>query len=141
MVDAPAAALLGAAGLHAGFQLTVTALVYPALARVHASGWTAAHDRHSRAITPLVGLVYLLLLTAGVWAMAALPLTAGLVTSALGAGLALGTTAVVAAPLHGRLGREGPAPALVRRLLVADRVRCASALLCLAGAALVCLRP
>ena len=141
MVDTAAAALLGAAGLHAGFQLTVTTLVYPALARVDASRWAEAHDRHSRAITPLVGVVYLLLLAAGAWALATLPLTTGLVTAAVGAALALCATAAVAAPLHGRLGREGPEPALVRRLLVADRVRCAGAVLCLAGAALACLRP
>jgi hypothetical protein len=141
VVDTAAAALLGAAGLHAGFQLTVTTLVYPALARVDASRWAGAHDRHSRAITPLVGVVYLLLLATGAWALATLPLTTGLVTTAVGAALSLGTTAAVAAPLHGRLGREGPAPVLVRRLLVADRVRCAGAVLCLAGAALLCLRP
>ncbi|HET8765795.1 MAG TPA: FMN-binding negative transcriptional regulator, partial [Pedococcus sp.] len=78
VVDTAAAALLGAAGLHAGFQLTVTTLVYPALARVDASRWAEAHDRHSRAITPLVGVVYLLLLAAGAWALATLPLTTGL---------------------------------------------------------------
>ena len=139
MVDTAAAALLGAAGLHAGFQLTVSTLVYPALARVDASRWADAHDRHSRAVTPLVGVVYLLLLGTGAWALATLPLTAWLVTAAAGAGLALATTAFVAAPLHGRLGREGPAPGLVRRLLVADRVRSAGALVCLAGAALLCL--
>ena len=141
MVDTAAAALLGAAGLHAGFQLTVTTLVYPALARVDGSRWPEAHDRHSRAITPLVGVVYLLLLAAGAWALATLPLTTGLATAAVGAALSLGTTAAVAAPLHGRLGREGPEPALVRRLLVADRVRCGGAVLCLVGAALACLRP
>ena len=43
------------------------------------------------------------------------------------------TTALVAAPTHGRLGR-GRTDALVRRLLVADRVRLLGAIVCLAGA-------
>lgn len=41
-------------------------------------------------------------------------------------------TATVAAPLHGRLDTRDPA--LLARLLAADRVRCVSACLALAGA-------
>ena len=51
-------ALVAATSLHAGFQLTVTLLVYPALARVAPERFAEAHGRHSRAIVPLVGLVY-----------------------------------------------------------------------------------
>ena len=47
-----------AAALHAGFQVTVTVLVYPALAGRSAAEWSAAHTRHSRAITPVVAVVY-----------------------------------------------------------------------------------
>ena len=43
------------------------------------------------------------------------------------------TTALVAAPLHGRLA-PGPDPVLLRRLLAADRVRAAGAVVALAGA-------
>jgi hypothetical protein len=54
-----------AAALHAGFQATVTVLVYPVLGERTAAEWRAAHDRHSRAITPLVGAVYVALLVTG----------------------------------------------------------------------------
>ncbi len=129
-------ALLLATTLHLGFQLTVTALVYPALARVRLEDWSRAHDAHSRAIVPLVVLSYAALLTATGWSLATTPLTTGLVLAAAGIVLALGTTAVVAAPLHGRLGREGPTPATIHRLLLADRVRTAGAVAATAGAVL-----
>jgi len=125
-VDATQALALAAA-LHAGFQLTVTVLVYPALARVPAQDWAPAHARHSRAITPLVGLCYgALAVTAG-WALLDAPRSPALVVAlACVAGSVL-TTATSAAPTHGRLGRSGPTSALLRRLLVADRVRAAFA--------------
>jgi hypothetical protein len=50
-----------------------------------------------------------------------------------GVALSLGTTALVAAPLHGRLARRRD-PWLVRRLQVADLVRTAGALAALSGA-------
>jgi hypothetical protein len=56
--DAANAWLLAAAALHAGFQLTVTAIVYPALASTPVDDWAEAHDRHSRRITPVVAVVY-----------------------------------------------------------------------------------
>lgn len=133
-MDAPVVALALAAALHAGFQLTVTAVVYPALARVDGDRWPAAHDAHGRSIAPLVGGVYLALVGAGIWAVLSEP---GLwvwvsVAGALLAGL---TTAFVAAPTHGALGR-GRSDALVGRLLVADRVRSLGAVVCLAAAVL-----
>lgn len=125
-------ALALATMLHAGFQLTVTGLAYPALARVPVEGWAEAHARHSRAITPLVALCYgALALTAG-WALLDAPRSPALVAAlacVLGSVLA---TATAAAPTHGRLGRSGPTPALLGRLLLADRVRAAFAV----GAAL-----
>jgi hypothetical protein len=42
----------------------------------------------------------------------------------------------VAAPTHARLGRVGPEPALLARLLLADRGRLVATLLALAAAAL-----
>ena len=125
-------ALLGATCLHAGFQLTVTVLVYPALARVPASSWGVEHDRHSRRITPLVGLVYAGVLVTAVGALLHDPSYAVGVAVA-GHALTFGLTAGVAAPLHGRLGR-GRDALLVRRLLVADRGRSAGVLVALAGA-------
>ena len=51
-----------------------------------------------------------------------------------GNALAVASTAFVAAPTHGRLGREGPRPEFVARLLLADRVRLLAVLVALAGA-------
>ncbi|KRF35323.1 hypothetical protein [Nocardioides sp. Soil805] len=115
-----------ATALHAGFQVTVTVLVYPVLARRGAEEWRVAHERHSRSIAPLVGVVYLALLVTGGWLVASGPDTAGWVALALTAA-ALATTAGAAAPVHGRLADRDDR--LVARLLVVDRWRCAFAVL------------
>jgi hypothetical protein len=115
-----------ATALHAGFQATVTVLVYPVLADRHPAEWRAAHERHSRAIVPLVGLVYLALVVTGGFLAASGPGVAGWVALLLTVA-ALATTAVAAAPAHGRLAERDDA--LVARLLVADRCRCALAVL------------
>jgi len=128
----PNLALAAAAGLHLGFQLTVTALVYPNLVRVDADHWSLAHYRHSRSIVPLVVLTYGLLLLTGGWAVVAAP-GAGVLVSVAGGGLSLSTTALVAAPTHGRLA-AGHDPGLLHRLLLADRVRSVGAVVCLGGA-------
>jgi hypothetical protein len=125
-------ALLGAAALHAGFQLTVTLVVYPALADLPPDGWGPAHDAHSRRITPVVGVVYLAALVACGGALLQAP-SPGVLVAVAGTLAAVAVTAVSAAPTHGRLGR-GREDALVRRLLRADRLRCAAALVALAGA-------
>jgi hypothetical protein len=111
---------------HAGFQLTVTLLVYPVLARRSSEEWRAAHDRHSRAIAPLVGVLYLAVLVTGGLLVASGPDRLGWLALAL-TGLALATTALAAAPVHGRLTDRDDV--LVARLLVADRWRCAFAVL------------
>lgn len=129
-------ALLAATCLHAGFQLTVTVLVYPALARVPVEAWRVEHDRHSRRITPLVAVVYAGVLVTAVGALltsASYTAGPGVALAVAGNALTLGLTAAVAAPLHGRLGR-GRDPRLVRRLLVADRGRSAGVVIGLAGA-------
>lgn len=135
MADATSTALLAATCLHAGFQLTVTTLVYPALFWVDAAGWAQAHARHSRAVTPLVGLVYAVLVAAGVWSVAVQPPDAGTAVALLGSVAAIAATAVVAAPLHGRLGREGPEENLLHRLRRADLVRSVASVVAVAGAA------
>lgn len=122
-------ALVGATCLHAGFQLTVTALVYPALARVEEARFARAHALHSRAIVPLVALVYGLVVVAGLGAVISRPTSLLAWAAGAASAVALGTTALRAAPLHGRLGWRGPKPALVRSLLRADRVRTTFALL------------
>ena len=162
------AALVAATALHLGFQLVVTVLVYPALARVPADRWPVEHIQHSRRVTPVVGVVYGLLLVAGASVLVARP-SGAQVASLVAVGAAMLVTATVAAPVHSRLGgpavpaatspappdvasaplapsgsaREqagamsGPEPTLLRRLLLADRVRLVlalvAALLALAG--------
>ncbi|MGV3562348.1 MAG: hypothetical protein ACO1ON_03630 [Nocardioides sp.] len=129
--------LLAATWAHLGFQVTVSSLVYPVLAAAATSpeGWRRAHERHSRVITPTVGAVYaaLLLGTAASLSTAAGP---AVVAAAAGVALSLGTTALVAAPLHGRLATAGPTPERLRRLLVADRVRTAGAAVAAVAASL-----
>ena len=134
-------ALVAATSLHAGFQLTVTLLVYPALARVAPEAFVEAHGRHSRAIVPLVGLVDAVVVGT---ALGAVVTDTGSVlawlTAVASAG-ALLVTALRAAPLHGRLGRlgrlgrQGPEPGLLRSLLAADRLRTLLALVAAVAAA------
>ncbi len=131
----PARGLLAATALHLGFQAVVTAVVYPALAEVPPERWGPAHAAHRRRITAVVAPVYALLGAAGLRSLRAAPRSVPLLTAvAAGAGSVL-TTALVAAPTHGRLGREGPTPELLARLRASDRVRLAYAVVA-AGAAL-----
>lgn len=134
MPDAVVAlAVVGAA--HAAFQLTVSVVVYPALASVGADQFTLAHDAHSRRIVLLVVPLYAALVVVCGWAVATDPRP--LVLAAVAAhGLALLTTALVAAPTHGRLGTSGPTPSLLRRLAVSDGVRSVAAVVGLALALL-----
>jgi hypothetical protein len=128
-------ALVVASALHLGFQLTVTMVVYPALARVSDEDWHGAHARHGRAITPLVVLTYGALVLTGVWALAAAAGAARgwVVFAVAGAALAMATTAFLAAPTHRRLG-AGREERLVARLLQVDRWRAIGALIAFAGA-------
>lgn len=135
-VDAAVAALLAAATLHLGFQVTVTVLVYPALVR--APDWERVHPLHTRAITPLVVVVYGALVLAGGWALVATWLDPWVLLSVAGAGAAMLATALVAGPAHGKLA-EDKKPELVRRLLSADRVRALGALVSSLGAVLAAL--
>jgi hypothetical protein len=130
-------ALLAATAVHAGFQTTVTALVYPALARVPAEQWAGTHLAHTRAITPLVALVYGGLAVTGGWALLSGPDGWTLVAVSATA-VAVLVTAVVAAPAHGRLG-GGHDRAFIRRLLRADRVRTVAAVIAV-GAAIAATR-
>ncbi len=138
--DAALLALVVASALHLGFQLTVTMVVYPALARVDDAGWTLAHTRHGRAIMPLVVLTYGALVLSGVWAL--------LTCAAGGRGVAVWWSCRSSEassrgsprpswplPLHGRLSR-GREQALVDRLLRADRLRALGAVVSFAAAAL-----
>jgi hypothetical protein len=131
MVSVALAALLAATGVHLGFQLTVTRVVYPALVR--ALDWDTAHPAHTGAITPVVALVYGALAVTGIAALVSTWLDGWVVVSLLGAALAGGATALVAGPTHGRLA-EGRDDVLIRRLLRADRVRTLGAVIAVTGA-------
>ncbi len=124
--------LVAAALLHLGFQLTVSTLVYPALTEVPSGEWSVAHTAHSRRIVPLVALTYALLFVALVWSLVAGPFTGWLVVAGAGALLTVVTTAVAAAPTHGRLG-AGRDPVLLERLRRVDLVRLAGAVACTVG--------
>lgn len=127
-------ALVAATGLHAGFQLVVTLLVYPALAEVPAARWAEAHDRHSRRIVSAVALVYGVAAAACLWVLFVGPRGAGEWVALVATTVAAATTAGIAAPTHAKLGAAGPEPGLLRKLLAADRVRLGAALLALVAA-------
>lgn len=131
MKDIAGPAFLAAAAAHAGFQATVTAVVYPTLSRVRPAHWRQAHDRHTRAIRPLVVVVYLALAATGAWWLASDWSWPALVAVALAA-LAVVVTALVAAPAHRRLVRRDEK--VLRRLLRADRVRTLVAVAAVAAA-------
>ncbi len=128
-------ALIAASGLHAGFQVTVTAVVYPALARTDPREWAPTHDAHSRSIVGVVVVVYALLLVTTIWALLTNQGNVWVWLSAAGAAVAMGTTALVAGPTHGRLDAH-PDNDLIRRLLAADRVRTLAALVSFVAALL-----
>ncbi|WP_370247981.1 hypothetical protein [Nocardioides sp.] len=124
---------------HLGFQATVTLLVYPGFTGVGPAEWARFHEAHSRRIVPLVAVLYLGLLVTVPLALRddPDPLTW---LGAAGVGLALATTAVAAAPTHGRIGALPPGspdlPARLRQLQVVDAVRCLGALVGAVGALL-----
>nr|WP_246315527.1 hypothetical protein [Kineococcus aurantiacus] len=123
-----------AAGVHAGFQATITLVAYPALVATPAGSWAQVHTAHSRRVTPLVAVVYGAVLAAWVWVFTDGGLGAATWVAAAGSVTTGATTALRAAPTHTRLGREGPRPELLRRLLRADRLRLVGASLTLGGA-------
>ena len=138
-VTDPRVWLLLVAAAHLGFQLTVALVVYPALREVGDEAWSGAHERHSRRIAPLVGVLYLPLVLALVWTAATEPQAAGTWLALAGGALSVVTTALLAAPLHGRLATVPPAerPELLGALARADLIRTVGAVVCLLGAVLL----
>ena len=120
--------LVAATALHAGFQLVVTFLVYPAFAEVPADDWARHHAAHSRRITGLVAVVYGLALLAVAGVVVTGTWQVGTLTSVAATGLAMLVTMAVAAPAHGRLCR-GRGERDLATLLAADRVRLGAAVL------------
>lgn len=130
-------ALLAVSAFHAGFQLVVSVVVYPALADTTAASWAQVHDRHSRRIVAVVAPLYPVIVGVIVWALVAGPVTPAVVVAGTGNLFAVVVTAALAAPMHGRLGREGHSPERIRALLRADWLRTAGAAVALVSACLI----
>ena len=133
MSEASVVSLAVAAAWHAGFQLTVTTVVYPALVAVPPQDWRRAHTAHGRSITPIVVLTYGALLIAVAWSLWSQPSNPAVWVCAAGAALSMSATAFVAAPTHGRLA-SGPEKTLLRRLTVSDRARAVGAVVSVVAA-------
>jgi hypothetical protein len=124
---------VAAIALHAGFQLTVTVVVYPALASVDDRGWRTAHAAHTRRITPLVAVVYGAVLVASVARLVETDARDVATWAAvLASFVAMGLTAFSAGPAHGRLTDRDDVR--VARLLRVDRLRCAAVVAALVAA-------
>lgn len=130
-------ALVAVGALHLGFQAVVTVVVYPALATTPADDWNSVHAAHSRRISWLVAPLYVLVAVVCLWVLVSGPRTSWALVAVAGHAIAAGTTALVAAPAHGRLGRSGSDRRELTHLLVADRVRLGGAVVALAAALLV----
>ncbi|MET1058061.1 MAG: hypothetical protein ABWX84_00565 [Nocardioides sp.] len=122
----PEEALLAASAAHLGFQVVVTAVVYPALAEVPGGRWAAAHERHSRRIAAVIGPLYAVVAAACLWALLSSP-DAWALAAVGGNALAALLTATVAAPLHGRLASARGRATLLVRLRRVDLARTVSA--------------
>lgn len=133
----PETALLAVGGLHLGFQAVVTVVVYPALAATRPDDWERVHAAHSRRIVVLVAPPYLAVAAACLWVLVAGPHAGWALVSVAGHAVAAGATAVSAAPTHGRLGRAGPTPAEIARLLRTDRLRLLATVVAFGAALLV----
>jgi hypothetical protein len=120
MSDVAATAFLAVTSAHAGLQAMVTWVEYPTLSHVRAAHWRQAHDRHSREIRPLLTVAYLAMAATAVWWLAT-DWSALAVVAVVLAGLSVGVTAVLAAPLHRRLVKRDEAA--LTRLLAVDRAR------------------
>ena len=124
----PSTALVSATAVHLGFQLTVTLLVYPAFGEVASPEWPAHHRAHSQRITPVVVVVYGAMVAADAWTLLSGGAGRAAHVAVAASAVALGATALVAAPAHGRLTEERGDRDLTL-LLRADRVRLAAAVI------------
>ena len=86
-----------------------------------------AHRAHSRAIAPIVVIVYGAVLITAAWAVWSRP-NSWTWTAATASAAAMAVTAIAAAPAHGRLS-AGYQAHLVTRLVTVDRLRTAAAAL------------
>jgi len=131
----PEEALLAVSAAHLGFQVVVTAVVYPALAEVPGGRWAAAHERHSRRIASIVVPLYLVVAATCLWALLSSP-DAWTWVAVAGNAVAVLLTATMAAPMHGRLGSARGRATLLVRLRRVDLVRTTAAALAVVAALL-----
>lgn len=136
MTDASVVTLVAATAWHAAFQVTVTAVVYPMLARWSAEELARHHAPYTRSVTGVVAVTYAGLGIACLWALLDDPGSVWTWLTGVFAALTVVVTGTLAAPIHGRLGRVHD-PALVTRLLRVDRVRAVLGLAALACAVLL----
>lgn len=114
---------------YAGFQWTVRALVYPQFAEVPSTAFPAYERRHQQRISRVVGPLFVGQGVTTLWLLADRPAGTPLVVVLLSAAwlaVVLGTTGLLAVPLHRRLA-EGWDAAAHRRLLRVDTVRLGAA--------------
>ncbi len=114
---------------YAGFQWTVRALVYPQFAGVPAAAFPAYERAHQRRVSRVVGPLFAGQAVTTLWLLAARPAGVPPAPVLAGAGclaVVLGVTALLAVPLHRRLG-EGWDAGVHRRLLRADTARAVAA--------------
>jgi len=124
--DTAAVSLVAATWLHAGFQLVVTLVVYPAFPEVRAEDWRRHHGAHSRRITPVVVLVYGLVVATCAWTVARGLSDVVTVLAVASSGVTLLVTGMLAGPAHRRLTTERTTGNLAA-LRWSDRVRCTTA--------------
>ena len=114
---------------YAGFQWTVRAVVYPQFAGVPAAAFPAYERAHQRRVSRVVGPLFAGQALTTLWLLAARPAGTALLPVLAGAAclaVVLGVTAVLAVPLHRRLG-EGWDARVHRRLLAVDTLRVVAA--------------
>ncbi len=132
-IEAPALALALAAALHAGFQLVVTFVVYPAFASVRDEDWTTYHANHTRRVLPVVAVVYGLLAASCLWVLVTGPERAGSWVALGASATAALVTAAVAAPAHGRMSEVRRARD-ARLLIIGDQLRLLAAVVAVVAA-------
>ena len=126
----PALVHLAAACAYAGFQVTITVLVYPQLAAVGHSApaiFTAHEARHSTRTAAVVGPLFAALVAATGWLVVAAPTSCLAWAAAACTAVVLGVTALAAVPRHNRL-RRGWDRAVMTALQRVDAVRAGAAL-------------
>lgn len=125
-----ASAFVVATALYAGFQWTIRMVVYPQFSGVGSADFVAYERAHQRRVSVTVGPLFAALVVATgaliAWPPAGVPWWSLAVAVVL-LMVILGMTALLAVPLHRRLG-AGFEAASHRRLLAVDSVRLAAAL-------------